>query len=262
MGKYAAIFAKSVKAELRYRSATLASLASSLLMFVIQIFLWRAVLGQGEVSGVRLPDMLLYVVITAFVGKLSSVNLSDKIEATIVDGTVSMEIIRPYSYKMYWFSTITGKNFYATMVALVPMLLISAFFVPVSALPNAASVLLFIPAVLLGVLITFELNYVFGLLAFWIQRCWFLGWYLSGFKSIFGGTVVPLWFYPDFLRKMSDVLPFKYMSFEPVNIFLGRTAPQDAWQPILVAALWLAALCALDALMWRQATKRLSVNGG
>lgn len=262
MRKYAVIFWKSVKSEMIYRSAAVFSALSGALSFVIQIFLWRALLGAGQHNGVGFSDMLLFVLINTFVQSLMRVSLADKIEETIIDGTVGMEIIRPYSYKLYWLSSIAGKNFYKALTGFVPAAVIAAFLISPDALPGLANVLLFVPSIVLGVLITFEINYIFGLLAFWIQRCWFLRWYLIGFTKIFGGTVVPLWFYPAALAKISGFLPFQYMSFMPINIFLGKISGLEAGQALLVAALWLLGLGLLSSVMWRSAVRRLSVNGG
>lgn len=75
-------------------------------------------------------------------------------------------------------------------------------------------------------------------------------------------TTIPLWFYPDWLNKISFFLPFRYVTFEPINFFLGKTAIMDAWIPLLTAFLWLAGLSLLDRLVWQAAVKKLAVNGG
>ena len=124
------------------------------------------------------------------------------------------------------------------------------------------SVLAFLVSLVLGVLLMFELTYTFGLLAFRIQRCWFLSWYVSALTTFFGGTAVPLWFYPKALQTVSYVLPFRYVAFEPVNLLLGRTPAGEAWVPILCALAWLLVLGLLDRVMWRSAVQGLTVNGG
>lgn len=74
--------------------------------------------------------------------------------------------------------------------------------------------------------------------------------------------MVPIWFYPEFLKSVSYWLPFRYMTFEPINIFLMKTSVEQAWVPILAALLWLVVLSLADKLIWRAAAKKLTVNGG
>ncbi len=262
MEKYWIVFKKSLKSELAYRSAALWGMLSAALGFLVQVFLWRALLGTGVRSDTSFPDMLLYLLINSFMLELTRANVAGMIETAMVDGTISMELLRPISYKGYMLSQTLGKNIYGALTATAPVLVLSLFFMPGAVLPDAVHILLFFPSALLGIALMFEVTYLAGLLAFWLQRCWFIRFYLYGFQSIFGGTMVPIWFYPEFLKAASYWLPFRYMTFEPINIFLMKTPVEQAWVPILAAFLWLVGLSMADKLVWRAATKRLTVNGG
>ena len=262
MQKYWIALSKAFKGQLIYRSAMLSRIASTLIGFFIQLFLWSALLETDMGSGLSLPDMVLFLIVNKFVFALTNANISSTIEAAMIDGSISMELLRPISYKGYLFSSILGKNIFSLFTDFLPVLLVGAFFLRGAPMPGVVSLALFAVSALLGVLLLFEITYLVGLLAFWLQRCWFLGWYLRGFLTFFGGTAVPLWFYPDFLKTASYFLPFRYMTFEPINLFLGKTAITAAWIPILAAFLWLIGLSLLDKLMWHAATKKLTVNGG
>lgn len=262
MRKYWIVFEKSLKSELTYRSAALWGIVSAVLSFLIQIFLWQALLSTGVRQDTSFTDMLLYVLINSFMLQLTRTNVAGVIEDAMIDGTISMELLRPISYKGYMLSQTMGKNFYGSLTATVPVLILSLFFLSGAVLPNMIHILLFILAALLGIALMFEVTYLAGLAAFWLQRCWFIRFYLYGLRSIFGGTMVPIWFYPEFLKSFSYWLPFRYMTFEPINIFLMKTPVEQAWVSIFAALLWLVGLSIADKLIWRAAAKKLTVNGG
>lgn len=262
MKKYFVVFQKSLKAEITYRSAMIAGIVGTLLSFLIQIFLWKALLGTGVRQDTNFSEMLLYVVINSCMAELTRGNVASLIEASMIDGSVSMELLRPMSFKYYTLASMFGKNIYGALTRTVPIVVVSVFFVSPASLPDFPHAVLFLLSALLGILLMLEVTYLVGLLAFWIQRCWFLWFYLNGFKTFFGGTLIPLWFYPESLKTASYFLPFRYMTFEPVSLFLGKTAVSDAWLPLLTALIWLIGLSLLDKLMWQSATKRLAVNGG
>lgn len=262
MKKYWLVFKKSLKSELTYRSAALWGIVSATLSFLIQIFLWQALLGTGIRNDTSFPDMLLYVLINSVISPLTRTNVAGMIENAMIDGTISMELLRPISYKGYMFSQTIGKNIYGVVTATVPVMLISLPLLSGAVLPDTVHILLFLLSALLGIALTFEVTYLAGLLAFWLQRCWFIRFYLHGLRSIFGGTMVPIWFYPEFLKNLSFFLPFRYMTFEPINIFLMKSSIEQAWISILAAFLWLVGLSLADKLVWRLATKKLTVNGG
>lgn len=262
MKKYWTVFKKSLKSETIYRPAALAGIAGSLLGFFMQVFLWKALLGSGARQDASFSDMLLFIIINSFMLELTRTNVAGIIENSMIDGTISMELLRPMSYKTFLLMNALGKNTYGTLTRTVPILIISIFLISGTPLPTLYHFILFIMSAFLGILLMFEVTYLAGLSAFWLQRCWFIEFYLMGFERIFGGTMVPIWFYPEWLKKMSFFLPFRYMTFEPINFFLGKTPVEEAWFPILMALFWLMALNVLDKCIWQMAVKRLTVNGG
>ncbi len=262
MKKYWIVFKKSLKSELTYRSAALWGLLSAMLGFLIQVFLWQTLLETGVRDDTSFPDMLLYVLINSFMLQLTHTNVAGMIENAMIDGTISMELLRPISYKGYMLAQTLGKNIYGSLTATAPVLLLSLFFLSGALLPDAIHIVLFILSAFLGICLMFEVTYLAGLLAFWLQRCWFIRFYLYGLRNIFGGTMVPIWFYPELLKTLSYCLPFRYMTFEPINLFLMKTSVEQAWVSLLAASLWLIGLCLVDRLVWQAATKKLTVNGG
>ncbi len=262
MRTYLVVFLKALKSQMMYRSAILFGTVSSLLTFLIQVSLWSALLGHGVKNGTSLSEMVMYLIINSVVLTVTKANISSMIEAAVVDGSVSMLLIRPMSYKYFLLSSVLGQNACKVVMNLLPMMAISIFIIDFSLLPSIPYFLIFLISVVIGMLIMFEVTYIVGLLAFWIQRCWFVNWYLSAGLVFFGGTAVPLWFYPRQLNILSYFLPFRYITFEPVNIFIHKTPVDRLWLPIAAGLAWLFLLTIIDRLMWQQATNRLSVNGG
>lgn len=256
------VFLKSMKSQLIYRSAMLSGAVSSLLTFIIQVSLWYALLGQGVKKDTSLSDILIYLIINSIVLTVTKANISSIIESSVIDGSVTMQLIRPVSYKYFLLSSIMGQNTFKVFANVMPVMIISIFIVDFSLLPSPLYLFIFLISAVIGMLIMFEVTYIVGLLAFWIQRCWFLEWYLNAGLAFFGGTVLPLWFYPHGLNMVSYFLPFRYITFEPVNIFLQKTPIESLWIPIAAGIAWLLILTTIDKVMWNQATNRLSVNGG
>ena len=262
--KYIIVFEKAFKSQMMYRSAALSGMASTILSFGIQVCLWWALLGTELYDGTSFPDMILFVIVNAFVATFTKANVSSTIEAAMVNGSIAMELLRPMSYKYYLMATILGKNTYNVLIRVLPVAVIGAVILEMGsgASISVAMVVPFLIALVLGILVMFELTYIFGLLAFRIQRCWFLSWYINALTKFFGGTAVPLWFYPAFLQGMSYFLPFRYITFEPINILLGRVTAEQTVFCLLIALAWLLVLNVLSTFMWRSAVRGLTVNGG
>ena len=262
MKKYLIIIQKSLKSESAYHSAAITGMTSSLLTYLIQIFLWHALLGAGTQNHTNFSEMLIYVLVNTVMIELTKGNVANMIEASMIDGSISVELLRPISYKLFTLANLFGKNVYNAVIRALPIITISFFLIQFNSLPDLTHLALFIMSASLGSMLMFEITYFVGLFAFWIQRCWFLSWYLSGFLIFFGGTKIPIWFYPKSLAQLSYLLPFRYITFEPINFFLCKTTVEDAFWPLFIAIFWLALLCIFDRFVWRFALKKLCINGG
>ncbi|MDR3123717.1 MAG: hypothetical protein LBU16_08075 [Treponema sp.] len=78
----------------------------------------------------------------------------------------------------------------------------------------------------------------------------------------FGGAIVPLWFYPTGLQNISRYLPFRYISFEAIDFYLGKAPLGQAGQSLVIALFWCLILSAVSQALWTLARKKLTVNGG
>jgi ABC-2 type transport system permease protein len=74
--------------------------------------------------------------------------------------------------------------------------------------------------------------------------------------------MLPLWFYPDWLLAICNVLPFMYAIFGPMEIYLGRVNVADSGFIIAMQLLWIVLLFGLERLVWARAQYKLVVQGG
>lgn len=263
MGKYGCIFGKAFKMQAVYRVSMYLGILKSLIAFFIQVSLWYALVGAGANNSVSFSDMTVYLVLNTAILTLTQANVAADIEASVIDGSVSMHIIRPVSFKFYTLATVLGQNAFRFLTGAVPVLLPGIFLAWNGfTFPSPVYLALFLASTLIGMLIMFELTYAVGLLAFWIQRCWFLKWYLDAGMAFFGGTVVPLWFYPQGLQAVSRFLPFRYILFEPVNLFLHKVSVQEGAVSLAAGGIWLVLLVWLERSVWLLALDKMTVNGG
>jgi ABC-2 type transport system permease protein len=259
--KYITFYKKAFKSMTVYRSTTIFRLLSSVLMYFIQYSLWSALIRTRNQADVSLNEMISYVIINLFVTILTDTNIATQLEPSIRDGSIVMDFIRPINFRLYLFSSSLGTNTYNMLTTALPIVIMT-FILHGLSFPSPLYTLLFLLSLIIGMLIIFELTYIFGLLAFFTQRAWYLNWYLDGFKTIFGGTVVPLWFYPDTLKRMSMFLPFRYITFEPVNFFLQRTSVEESWRVLFLGVGWIVMLRLMSTLIYRRIMNRIAINGG
>ncbi len=259
--KYFIVAKKMFKSQTQYAKSTVFTLISSLLAFFVQINLWTALIATGASTDITLTDMVTFILINTFVMAFGSANVATELEPTIRDGSVVYNFIRPVSFKYYTFSEIIGKNLYSVLTSAL-LVIVIGFWVYNPPLPDFMNAMYFVVSLLIGYGIILEFTYIFGLLAFFTQRAWYINWYLRALLTLFGGTVIPLWFYPQAMNTVSYFLPFRYVSFEPINFFLGKVPQDNALVLIAVAFVWLIILNVISACIFKIVQSKLTVNGG
>jgi ABC-2 type transport system permease protein len=219
-------------------------------------------LASGVRRDIKLTEMIAYVMITQLAAAMTKGDFADELGASIRDGSVVMIFLRPLSFRLYLLSSMMGKNFYAVFTTVLPVFIIGCIIIGLPLPPSFQHFAVFLFLILIGIFIMFELIYVVGLLAFWTQATWFLSWYVSAGLAFFGGSVIPLWFYPKILETISLFLPFRYISFEAINYYLGRSPLSAAVRSAAAAFLWWLLLFAAGRLLWRLVQRKMTINGG
>jgi ABC-2 type transport system permease protein len=260
--KYALFFKGAFKTNVVYRLSTVMNICVSIIFIFVQYSLWKALIHTGARQDVNLHDMVVFIMITEAVRALYREDIANELGDSIRDGSITISLLQPMSYRLYIFSTMMGHNCYNFFSTALPVIIAGSLMAGFPMPASFVDFLFFILMTAIGVFLMFEINYISGLFAFWTQSTWFISWYVEAGQELFGGTIIPLWFYPGPLKTIARYLPFRYVSFEGINFFLGRVPVPDMVRSIVVALIWCVALYLAGKMIWFRAQKKLTVNGG
>ena len=235
----------------------------SMLEVLIQFNIWQALYAVGgTVEQVGLEAMLTYVVINRLIASFTSGYISSNIGEKVLSGEIVGDFIRPINIKLYLIFDHLGSALYDTAFNFIPVsivtILFGAFLLPSSLLHGV----MFVISLILGIILMYLLNYAIGLLTFWFKTYSYTHWLMRAMTTLFAGTVIPLWFYPDFLKNVAMCLPFRYISFEPIAIYLGQTTARDIVFTIAMQIMWIIVVYFIGLLLWKKAEKRVVIQGG
>ena len=110
-----------------------------------------------------------------------------------------------------------------------------------------------------------------GMLAFYVDSAVGLFYAWMGLYTLFSGYLMPLSLFPLWLRRVSDVLPFRYMLDAPVKMLLGWPTEGGARDTALgrgqaltslcIEYAYVAVLALLVVLLWRRGLRRFAAFG-
>ena len=260
---YIAFLKKSFQSKYVYRINSYLHTFGAVVKAIIQFSLWSALLNNGiGVNGVTFENMTSYIIINMIILSLTRSNSGNILAQKIRDGSIAIDFIRPIKLKYYLFSEDLGENLFRTVFSILPVCLICVLFYSIQLPGNIIYLLLFVISIVNGIVIIYHINYIFGLLAFWLKTSWYIWWYTEASFRLFGGTVVPLWFYPKALHNVSMMLPFRFVTFEPISIYLGKLSLNGALEVVLLQIIWIILLILIEKVIWVKAQDKVIVQGG
>jgi ABC-2 type transport system permease protein len=100
-----------------------------------------------------------------------------------------------------------------------------------------------------------------GLSAFLVEDVSALMWIYQKLAFIFGGMLIPLDFYPQWLQAIAQALPFSSITYGPARLFVTPTV--DLFVSVMaLQMIWIVILVLLLTFAYRRGVAYLTVNGG
>lgn len=247
-----------------YRSHALVSLFVGPVMYLVQVSIWKAVYsGKDTLNGLSLNDMLVYYAVSALIFYIIMDFADWNLHMLIRTGKFLTFLLRPMSHRYFALSQKVGHRVLGFFVEFLPVLLLFIFVFKVKLMP--AYPIWFIVSLLLGFLMMFLVNYCVGITGFWLTQAEGLRRVFMLFRDILAGSFIPLAFFPDLIQKLFLVLPFQFISYVPIRVFLGSYelagVTMSIPQIVCIQAVAVLAMWGVSELLYRAAIKHFTGVG-
>lgn len=262
---YKSVFSYRIKQLWQYKFA----LISSLPLYLIRGFLTISILmafnkltsSSGQVRG-----LVNYVWIqTCFAPFVSAWVIDSDLNNVIKTGDIAYEYMKPVDLYWSWFMRLISQRLFTGMVSSIPILLLVSFFPKPYALTIQISdrkIILFVVAISLALI----LNTVLSLLVYIsIFHTFSITGSLLIFGSIMeflGGLVIPFSLFPENMKNVLNLLPFKYGIAYPIQLFNGKTISAENLTGIIFQLFWIAVVILLGREWLKRDIKHIVVQGG
>ena len=81
-------------------------------------------------------------------------------------------------------------------------------------------------------------------------------------SDILSGLVLPIPFFPNVLQKISNFLPYRYVSDFPFRLYVGNISLQEGIKGIIIQIIWIIILILIGKLITKKALKKVVIQGG
>ena len=203
-----------------YRSHMLLSLLVGPAFFLAQLFIWKAIYtGKESLGGFTLAQMLTYYGASSIIYYLVMDFADWNLQMLIHTGRFLTFALRPLSHRFFALGQKVGHRSLGFLFEFIPVWLIFAFVFRIPLIPKEP--LWALASIALGFVMMFLINYSVGVLAFWLTRTDGIRALFRLFRDLLAGTFIPLSFFPPILQAILFFLPFQFITYVPVRVFLG-----------------------------------------
>lgn len=255
MRTYYEIMKIAWKNSFAYRLDTLIGILGSVIALYVQIYLWRSLYGDYSISVLSLQDMVTYQIMGIVLSLLYADAVAREVGGKVLDGSIALELLRPYNFAAGMFFRTLGQTLSGFATKGAAVLIFAALVFHFRLNVGLLDAFLLMVAIGLNIMIYWLLHYMIGLLHFtFLNATWFVR-ILRDTIRILGGGVIPLWFFPDVLRKISYFLPFQLLYQFPQSLAVQKISTGELLFNLAMAGSWIVLLGLGTFFLWKMGVK-------
>ncbi len=247
----------------QYRANLLMYLFYWLVSPVVYLAVWITVANsQGSVKGLTANDFITYYLTLLIVDQLTSEITIHILAYKIQDGTLAGELLKPV-HPILTQTLVNNLAFKAlTFTVLIPVwIVLFLLFRPDYSAVTWQSLLLAVPACLLGFAISFLFGATITCLAFWTTRVYAISEFYYALVILFAGQFIPLDLMPPVIQNIAQYLPFQLLRYFPIQLILNKLPPNVILLDFGLGVGWFVIALALFRWVWREGLKKFSAVG-
>ncbi|QWU14724.1 hypothetical protein KP014_22790 [Paenibacillus sophorae] len=257
----------NLKVFLAYPRGFLISIVIHPFMLILNIYLFHSIYaynGSSHIKGYDLTQMIWYYAVGTFVW-IFTFNFTDRrMSNYILSGDIGPLLLRPVSLFRFELANAIALRTAGVLFEFIPDMIIYSLILPPTFM-TLASFGKFLSIIAPAFILHFLMNYLIGMTAILTHNNEGIHRLKYALLQLLGGTLIPLEFFPEWLRHICDALPFQYIFYEPIRIFINHpdTAPLGIWlHVLLMQLLWIAIFYAAIRIIWAVLIKKVVVAGG
>lgn len=254
------------KSYIQYKWTFAMSIFSQPLIVLVNYFVFHSIYtygGKDVIHGYSMEQMVWFFTANLLVNSFVWNPMVGSLSGRILSGELTMNLLRPISVFQYDMADCAASRMVAIIMDFLPGLAIYSLILPPRFL-TPVSFFRFFLVVLPAFLLNYLTSSLIGLAAMWVQNSTSLHAVSNVLISFVGGSLIPMEFYPELLRRLTDFLPYKYIYYWPIQFFLNKNQSGGGiflWKIICIQMIWIMVLLLLYKIAWKRLLKRYGAVG-
>ena len=263
MIKYILIASNSLQEFLAYRLNFFLWRLRVIISVLISFFLWQTIYaGRSQVFGYDKDQMLTYIILITFLNGLVLSTQTFRIADEINTGTISNFLIRPMNYFGFIAARDIADKTLNTVFSIFEMVMLVILLKPPIFLQTSIYWLsLFFISSILAAVLFFGIGSILSLIGFWSRETWAPRFVFFILVTFLAGTYFPLDIFPRPIFDLLALLPFAYLIFFPLKIYLGNLSNDHLLGGFLIMFIWIFIVFVALQFIWKKGLRKYTSEG-
>lgn len=173
------------------------------------------------------------------------------IQKAIKDGTLSNQLIKPMDILKLMYLSYIGKRITSIIYAILVLTVGIYLYTPAS----IWGIVFFFISLVLTAFVGFGINTYVGMVGFYSPEAGSIKNVFEHIKYILSGAVIPLSYFPELARKITELTPFPILAYYPTTILQSGDLNSETLLKIALSAFWAIVLVFSSRYFWNKALR-------
>jgi ABC-2 type transport system permease protein len=267
IGKTARLYGAFVRVgfvnTLAYRLRYYTGIVTYFIYVSVYYFIWKAIYEHSKsIEGFNFVQLLTYIGVGWIIRSFYFNNIDQDLAYQVMEGRLAMDLIKPVNIQLMYVARAAGESVFRLALLTIPTAIVLFLVYPLRLPAGPGYAAAFVVSVILSFLIVAAINFAVGTFALRLQSI--LGLLRAKFflLELFSGLLLPISFFPRVFQRMFDFMPFQYISYVPMLIYLGKMHGSGLVRALTIQTLWVGILLAIGDGLWRWSIRKVIIQGG
>lgn len=263
MSPYIALFNARLSTLVQYRVAAFAGFLTQIFWGLIKSMILTAFFLEAKgPEPITLTQGITFIWLGQGFLQLLPWNIDKEIESDIRSGNVAYELVRPLDLYTLWFARALAMRVVLTLMRSPFLLLIAYLFFGLPLPGSFLSGLAFLGSLFFAAFLSSAITTLVHTTLFWTISGEGILRLLPHFTIVLSGLVVPLPLFPDWMKPIINVQPFRGIIDIPSRIYTGVIPLNEVLFYYAFQVFWILILVLLGKYLIGRALKKVVIQGG
>ena len=248
---------------LAYRLRYYTGIVTYFIYVTVYYFIWKAIYAHSaSIGGFDFSHILTYIAVGWIIRSFYFNNVDQDMANQVIEGKLAMDLIKPVNIQLMYVAQAFGECLFRAGMLSLPSAVALMLIYPLRPPASLHHFLAFLVSVVFSFFIVAAINFAVGTLAVRLKSI--LGLLRAKYflLELFSGLLLPITYFPHVLQRVFKFLPFEYISYVPVLLYLGNINGKSIAASLAVQLFWVVVLFAIGHAMWRWSSRKITIQGG